>query len=139
MTALVAQRYDAAHTDALPLILGDSPAGRAHAARELTTFADDGSPVRELTSIKARSVRVDQEQLGRFWKGLVPDGAEVTADRFSAVPRIWLTDVWRRCWTAARGRSARRPPGTTVSGVTVSRSRSCTRARTLRTPTWPDA
>ncbi|GHB39065.1 peptidase [Streptomyces viridiviolaceus] len=90
VTALIAQRYDEAHTDALPLILGDSPAGKAPAARELTAFSDDGSPVRELTSIKARSVRVDQQQLGRFWESLVPDGTEVAADRVSTMPRIWL-------------------------------------------------
>ncbi|CAL9659505.1 S8 family serine peptidase [Streptomyces sp. enrichment culture] len=90
VTGLVAQRYDEAHTDALPLILGDSPAGKAPAGRELTAFSDDDSPVRELTSIKARSVRVDRQQLGRFWESLVPDGTEVPAGRVAALPRIWL-------------------------------------------------
>ncbi|MGW0581674.1 S8 family serine peptidase, partial [Streptomyces sp. NPDC002920] len=92
VTALVAQHYDEAHTDALPLIMGDTADGSGPAARELTSFADDGSQVRELRSLRARAVRVGQDRLDAFWKRFVPAGDELTATALSATPRMWLDE-----------------------------------------------
>ncbi|MET7648933.1 S8 family serine peptidase [Streptomyces sp. NPDC005426] len=90
VTALVAQHYDQAHTDALPLIMSGSVGAGKPSARELAAFADDGSPVRELRSIEARSVRVGQERLGQFWKRFAPDADAVTAGQVAATPHVWL-------------------------------------------------
>ncbi|WP_416986294.1 S8 family serine peptidase [Streptomyces sp. T028] len=90
VTALVAQRYDEAHTDALPLIVGQPAGVTASAVRGLTSLAQDGSPVRRLDSIDARSVRVADDDLGRFWKQLAPSGGEMNTAVASATPRVWL-------------------------------------------------
>ncbi|MGP4047928.1 S8 family peptidase [Streptomyces sp. 2A115] len=90
VSALLAQRYDEAHTDALPLIVAGSDGVAASAVRKLTGLAEDGSPVRRLDSIGARSVRVAEEDLGRFWKQLVPDTGSLNAARVTGTPRVWL-------------------------------------------------
>lgn len=90
VSALVAQRYDEAHSDALPLIVAGADGTAASAVRRLTGLAEDGSPVRRLDSIGARSVRVAEEDLGRFWKQLAPDGGPVSAARAADTPRVWL-------------------------------------------------
>lgn len=90
VSALLAQRYDEAHSDALPLIVAGADGTAASAVRRLTGLAEDGSPVRRLDSIGARSVRVAEEDLGRFWKQLAPDGGPVSAARAADTPRVWL-------------------------------------------------
>lgn len=94
VTALVAQRYDEAHTTALPLIVGGADGKAGAAVRRLTDFADEGSPTRRLASIDAQAVRVPRGDLGAFWKQLAPAGARAGAGMNSAavgaVPRIWL-------------------------------------------------
>ncbi|MFI6123353.1 S8 family serine peptidase [Streptomyces sp. NPDC051064] len=90
VTAIVAQHYDQAHADALPLIVSSSAGAERPSARDLAAFTDDGSPVRELESIDARAVRVGQEHLGEFWNRFAPDGDEVTASEVAASPRLWL-------------------------------------------------
>ncbi|AQU70438.1 LuxR C-terminal-related transcriptional regulator [Streptomyces niveus] len=67
VTALVAQRYDEAHAEGLPLIVAGADGFADAAVRRLTGFADDGSPTRRLDSIDARSVRVPSDDLGAFW------------------------------------------------------------------------
>ncbi|MFF3873130.1 S8 family serine peptidase [Streptomyces sp. NPDC001978] len=90
VTALLAQRYDEAHTDALPLIVGGTRGASAPQARALTALAADDSPVRTLGSIGARSVRVAQDDLGRFWKELTPASGQMRASALTATPHVWL-------------------------------------------------
>ncbi|SCE51378.1 PA domain-containing protein [Streptomyces sp. DvalAA-14] len=91
VTALVQQRYDEAHSAALPLIVGQ-PAGVTPAAvSRLTALAAPGDPVRDLQSIGARAIRVPATELGDFWQRLAPAGApSATARTATAVPRVWL-------------------------------------------------
>ncbi|WP_307545049.1 S8 family serine peptidase [Streptomyces sp. V3I8] len=88
--ALLAQRYDEAHSDALPLIVAGAEGAAGSAVRRLTGLAEDGSPVRRLDSIGARSVRVAGEDLGRFWKQLAPDEGRAGTARAAGTPRVWL-------------------------------------------------
>ncbi|MEU0952954.1 S8 family serine peptidase [Streptomyces niveus] len=90
VTALVAQRYDEAHAEGLPLIVAGADGVADAAVRRLTGFADDGSPTRRLDSIHARSVRVPSDDLGAFWKQLAPTGASLNAAAVTATPRVWL-------------------------------------------------
>ncbi|MFJ2241377.1 S8 family peptidase [Streptomyces sp. NPDC087859] len=87
VTALLAQGYDDAHTDTLPLIIGTTGPTAAHTADKLTALAEQDSPARELPSIHARSLHVAQDDLTRFWNQLTPDS---TAAKAAAVPRVWL-------------------------------------------------
>ncbi|GAA2598110.1 MULTISPECIES: S8 family peptidase [Streptomyces] len=88
VTALIAQRYDTAHTDALPLIVEQAPGVAASSVNALTELAHD-APVRELDSIDARAVRVGDDDLGRFWKQLVTS-AGPRAKAATGAPRVWL-------------------------------------------------
>ncbi|WP_314411896.1 S8 family peptidase [Streptomyces sp. DSM 40484] len=88
--ALLAQRYDEAHSDALPLIVAGGDGAAESAVRRLTSLAEDGSPVRRLDSIGARSVRVAEDDLGRFWKQLVPDKDTLDTARAAETPKVWL-------------------------------------------------
>ncbi|MGW6014975.1 S8 family serine peptidase [Streptomyces sp. NPDC055210] len=88
--ALLAQRYDEAHSDALPLIVAGAEGAAGSAVRRLTSLAEDGSPVRRLDSIGARSVRVAEDDLGRFWKQLAADEGTVNTARAAEAPRVWL-------------------------------------------------
>ncbi|GGJ49169.1 peptidase [Streptomyces brasiliensis] len=90
VTALLAQRYDEAHTDALPLIVGRTGSASAREVNALTALAGDGSPVRTLGSIDARALRVAPQDLGRFWKELAPADGQFKASSLSATPRVWL-------------------------------------------------
>ncbi len=88
VTTLLAQRYDDAHTDTLPLIVGTPrDAASARTAKQLAAYAEDDSPARELPSIDARSLHVAKDDLGRFWHRLAPAR---TGSRTAAVPRVWL-------------------------------------------------
>ncbi|MFG3060581.1 S8 family peptidase [Streptomyces sp. NPDC048231] len=101
VTALIAQGYDEAHGDALPLIVfsGPSRAGArvtAQAARTAEATADrlaalneSSAPARTLSSIGARSLRVSDGDLGTFWKTL-GSGAGSAAARAAVTPRIAL-------------------------------------------------
>ncbi|MGW0877097.1 S8 family peptidase [Streptomyces sp. NPDC002740] len=84
VTALAAQEYDTAHTDTLPLII--SGAGST-AQRRLTAYAADGNATRDLDSINALAVRVPGDDLGVFWKQLVPQSARLTAE---PIAHVWL-------------------------------------------------
>jgi subtilisin family serine protease len=88
VTALLAQGYDDARTDALPLILALPPGARASSLDPLAAFNDDTAPSHRLDSIGARSLRVADTDLGRFWKQLTPakDGFTTSA----ATPTVWL-------------------------------------------------
>ncbi|MGW7630053.1 S8 family serine peptidase [Streptomyces griseoincarnatus] len=88
VTALIAQGYHEAHTDALPLIVADGAGVPDTSLRRLTALAEEGSRVRRLETIDADAVRVPADDLGTFWKRLAPaaDGAA----RAAAVPRVWL-------------------------------------------------
>lgn len=87
VTSLLAQGYDTAHTDALPLIVGTSGTTAARTADKLRAFAEQGSPSRELPSIQARSLYVAEDALSRFWSQLASNDAQLKA---SSVPRVWL-------------------------------------------------
>ncbi|MGW9398849.1 S8 family serine peptidase [Streptomyces sp. NPDC055642] len=88
VTALIAQRYDEAHTDTLPLIVGDGAGVADSTLRRLTALAAEGTPTRRLETIDADAVRVPAKDLGAFWKRLAPGGGD--AARAAGVPRVWL-------------------------------------------------
>ncbi|RDD85308.1 S8 family serine peptidase [Streptomyces parvulus] len=87
VTALLAQRYDTAHIDALPLIIEQDGDVAASALEGLTDLAQDSS-VRRLDSIDARALRVEDDDLGRFWKELVAPGGQRATP--AGTPRVWL-------------------------------------------------
>ncbi|MEU6421279.1 S8 family peptidase [Streptomyces spiralis] len=90
VTALVAQGYDKAHTDTLPLIVAGPAKVAASAMRGLTALAAGDAPVRKLDSIDAQAMRVTNSDLGRFWRQLVPDAEKLRASEVAATPRVWL-------------------------------------------------
>ncbi|MGW6897474.1 S8 family serine peptidase [Streptomyces sp. NPDC054919] len=101
VTALIADGYDEAHTSTLPLIVSSAPsrvgarvssqAAKAAAATadRLVAFKSAATPARELESLDARSLRVADDDLGRFWKTLNP-GGKSDAARAAVAPRIAL-------------------------------------------------
>ncbi|MFG2481102.1 S8 family peptidase [Streptomyces fagopyri] len=101
VTALVAEGYDEAHTSALPLIVSSKPSangarGTARATQAAGNTADrlaalntSATPVRDLTSIDARSLRIADDDLGTFWKTL-NTGAASDAARAAVTPRVSL-------------------------------------------------
>ncbi|MFC8432380.1 S8 family serine peptidase [Streptomyces sp. NPDC057253] len=90
VSGLLAQRYDEAHSDALPLIVAGAEGATASAVQRLSSLAESGSPVRRLDSIGARSVRVGKEDLGRFWKQLASEERQPHAAATAGSPRVWL-------------------------------------------------
>ncbi|MFG2422740.1 S8 family serine peptidase [Streptomyces sp. NPDC048448] len=103
VTALITQGYDESHISALPLIVSSQPepsqagarisgqAAKAAAATagRLMAFNTDAMPARSLESIRARSVRVADRELGAFWKMLNPGGTSDAA-RAAVTPRVSL-------------------------------------------------
>ncbi|MET7857499.1 S8 family peptidase [Streptomyces sp. NPDC005318] len=101
VTALIAQGYDQDHAAALPLIVSsgatsDVARTTAKSERAAATVSDrlaalslSSAPARSLPSIGARSLRVADDDLGSFWKTLLP-GDTTGAARIAATPRIWL-------------------------------------------------
>ncbi|WP_399894835.1 S8 family peptidase [Streptomyces sp. BBFR51] len=89
VTALLAQQYDTAHIDALPLIVEQADGVAASSVNALTDLGQDAS-VRRLDSIDARAVRVEDADLGRFWKQLVSPGDGRRAQSGAGTPRVWL-------------------------------------------------
>ncbi|MCF1507175.1 S8 family serine peptidase [Streptomyces glomeratus] len=101
VTELIADGYDEAHASALPLIVSSAsaPGGAragAQAAKTAAATADRlmalnaaATPSRSLESIHARSLRVADDDLGRFWKTLDPGGSSDAA-RAAVTPRISL-------------------------------------------------
>lgn len=91
VTALVAQRYDEAHTDALPLIVEQGRGAAEATVHRLAGLAEDGSAARPLKSIGAQSLRVDGDDLGTFWKQLTSgSGTSRPGARAAATPKVWL-------------------------------------------------
>lgn len=97
VTALIAQGYDEAGTPALPLIVSPEPGGAAvgtaasrraaaTTADRLSAFDAGSGPERRLASIDATALRVDDDDLGAFWKTLRPSGTA----RLAQTPRVWL-------------------------------------------------
>ncbi|MET9581828.1 S8 family serine peptidase [Streptomyces sp. NPDC006539] len=101
VTALIADGYDEAHSSALPLIVSSDPsrvgarvssqAAKAAAATadRLVAFKAAATPARRLESLDARSLRVADDDLGRFWKTLNP-GGKSDAARAAVAPRVSL-------------------------------------------------
>ncbi|MFD4350168.1 S8 family serine peptidase [Streptomyces coelicoflavus] len=97
VTSLLAQGYDEAHSDTLPLIVGGAQSAQSAqgardeggaALRRLTALAADGTPTRHLETIGAEALRVPADDLGAFWKRLTPDPGKVSAA--ANAPRVWL-------------------------------------------------
>ncbi|MEU2264426.1 S8 family serine peptidase [Streptomyces sp. NPDC019645] len=90
---LIAQGYDEAHTDALPLIVS-APKGSARAAVKradaLAEFQEGSAEPRELPSIDAQALRVPDDDLAAFWKQLAPPAGAPVAGAAAATPKIWL-------------------------------------------------
>lgn len=101
VTALIADGYDEAHASMLPLIVSSEPsrigarvssqAAKAAAATadRLVAFKAAATPARKLESLDARSLRVADDDLGRFWKTLNP-GGKSDAARAAVAPRVSL-------------------------------------------------
>ncbi|MFB8773154.1 S8 family serine peptidase [Streptomyces broussonetiae] len=89
VTSLVDQRYDEAHTDVLPLIVEDADGVPDAILRRLTALADDEAPRRRLETIDAEAVRVPAEDLGAFWKRLVPAPGALSRTA-AGTPRVRL-------------------------------------------------
>ncbi|MFF4974183.1 S8 family peptidase [Streptomyces sp. NPDC001083] len=101
VTALIAQGYDESHASALPLIVSSGPtadgarstarATRAAAgtADRLAALGTSASPVRDLTSIGARSLSIADDDLATFWKTL-NTGATSDAARAAVTPKVSL-------------------------------------------------
>lgn len=93
VAALIAQGYDEAHTDALPLIVS-APKGSARAAAErvdrLAEFHEGSGEPRNLPSIDAQALRVADQDLASFWKQLAPSTDASVARAVAATPKIWL-------------------------------------------------
>ncbi|MFD7441782.1 S8 family serine peptidase [Streptomyces sp. NPDC059909] len=93
VAGLIAQGYDEAHADALPLIVS-APKGSARAAVKrvdaLAEFNDDSAEPRQLPSIGAQALRVADDDLTAFWKQLVPPAGASVASAAAATPKIWL-------------------------------------------------
>ncbi|MEU3184237.1 S8 family peptidase [Streptomyces sp. NPDC006923] len=89
VTELLAQGYDEAHTDALPLIVSQPAGEPASALDRLSALNEDSAPSHRLDSIHARSLRIDGDDLNSFWKQLVP-GPDSSTARAAATPKVWL-------------------------------------------------
>ncbi|KOV72593.1 peptidase S8 [Streptomyces sp. AS58] len=93
VAGLVAEGYDEAHTDALPLIVS-TPKGSARTAVKkvdtLVAFHDDSTRPRRLPSIDAQALRVGDRDLAAFWKELVPAAGASVASAVAATPKVWL-------------------------------------------------
>ncbi|RBM04863.1 S8 family serine peptidase [Streptomyces sp. PT12] len=90
VSGLIAQGYDAARSDALPLILTRPSGVSARAVDSLAELHDEGAPRRDLASIDATSVRIAADELDDFWAELVPEGERVGVAEAAATPRVWL-------------------------------------------------
>ncbi|MDN3027544.1 S8 family serine peptidase [Streptomyces sp. S.PB5] len=90
VSALIKQRYDEAHSDALPLIIGQSGGIPAAEVKKLSALTTNEAPARRLDSIDAQAVRVSADDLGRFWKQLASAGGTSGAARIAATPKVWL-------------------------------------------------
>ncbi|WP_446323515.1 S8 family peptidase [Actinacidiphila glaucinigra] len=101
VTNLIAQGYDEDRTSSLPLIVsagprsdnvkvsGKSAVAAAATADRIAAFNVTSAPQRRLDSIGARSLRVEEGELGAFWTTLNRGDANGAA-RVAATPRIWL-------------------------------------------------
>ncbi|MEU4091739.1 S8 family serine peptidase [Streptomyces sp. NPDC026673] len=93
VTGLIAQGYDEAHTDALPLIMS-APKGSARSAAKradaLADFHEGSAEPRRLPSIDAQALRVADQDLASFWKKLAPAAGASVASAAAGTPKIWL-------------------------------------------------
>ncbi|WP_351236922.1 S8 family serine peptidase [Streptomyces sp. NPDC002133] len=93
VTGLIAQGYDEAHTDALPLIMS-APKGSARSAVKradaLAEFHEGSGEPRQLPSIDAQALRVADDDLAAFWKKLAPAAGASVASAAAGTPKIWL-------------------------------------------------
>ncbi|MFJ4467821.1 S8 family serine peptidase [Streptomyces sp. NPDC089424] len=93
VAALIAEGYDTAHTDALPLIVSASQVSARAAAERADALAEfhegTGGP-RQLRSIDAQALRVADQDLAAFWKELAPAADASVARAVAATPKIWL-------------------------------------------------
>ncbi|MET8329439.1 S8 family serine peptidase [Streptomyces sp. NPDC005181] len=93
VTGLLAQGYDEAHTDALPLIVS-APKGAARAVVKrvdaLAEYHEGSAEPRHLPSIDAQALRVADQDLATFWKQLAPAAGASVASAAAGTPKIWL-------------------------------------------------
>lgn len=93
VAGLIAQGYDEAHTDALPMIVS-APKGSARAALQradaLAEFHEDSAEPLRLPSIDATALRVADQDLAAFWKKLVPPADASIASAAAGTPEIRL-------------------------------------------------
>ncbi|WP_351235098.1 S8 family serine peptidase [Streptomyces sp. NPDC002133] len=93
VAGLIAQGYDEAHAEALPLIVS-APKGSARAAVKrvdaLAEFHEGSGEPRQLSSIDAQALRVADDDLAAFWKQLAPAAGASVASAAAGTPKIWL-------------------------------------------------
>ncbi|MFF4083603.1 S8 family peptidase [Streptomyces sp. NPDC001777] len=90
VTGLLAQGYDEAHTDALPLIVSRPGGASVSALDSLSALNDDATPVRRLDSINARSLHIGNKDLGRFWQRLAHDSGKSPSALDATDATVWL-------------------------------------------------
>ncbi|MFF8917282.1 S8 family serine peptidase [Streptomyces sp. NPDC015032] len=90
VTGLLAQGYDEAHTDALPLIVSRPHGEPLSALGSLSALNDDSAPTRRLDSINARSLHIGDKDLGRFWKQLAHGSGKSPSILDATAATVWL-------------------------------------------------
>ncbi|MEK8105661.1 S8 family serine peptidase [Micromonospora sp. M12] len=135
VTELVADGYDDAHTDRLPLIVTLTEA----AARNRTRPAVDGAElVRPLDSVRGAALTRQRATADRFWTALTGGSTRRAGDTPpwpTASPRSGWTVGCTPTWPSPPRRSARRSCGPRATRPPVSTWRCSTRGRTPNTRT----
>ncbi|MER5755368.1 S8 family serine peptidase [Streptomyces sp. NPDC002088] len=102
VTRLVADGYDDAHLDRLPLIVTyeGKKAGAATLGRRADVLPGDVTGIRPLTSVNGVALAADRQDTGALWSGLTgtePDSAgagaaaaDPTAEFTGGVAKVWL-------------------------------------------------
>ncbi|WP_327365493.1 S8 family serine peptidase [Streptomyces sp. NBC_01217] len=90
VSELIAQGFDEAHTDSLPLIVSQAEGTSTAAVDALSALRKTSAPSYELRSIDARSLRVDASDLSRLWRQLAPTSGKLDEARIAATPKVWL-------------------------------------------------
>ncbi|MGW5564735.1 S8 family serine peptidase [Streptomyces tendae] len=98
VTRLVADGYDDAHLDHLPLIVtyGGAEAGAAALRRRADAIPGDHTGLRPLTSVNGVALAADRESGDALWKALTGPGSD-PASRSTATPpsfRGGVAEVW---------------------------------------------
>ncbi|MEV5490112.1 hypothetical protein AB0L47_19240 [Streptomyces bobili] len=92
VTRLVADGYDDAHLDRLPLIVTyeGKKAGAPTLGRRADALPGDVTGIRPLTSVNGVALAADREDSGALWSGLTGTDPDPTAEFTGGVAKVWL-------------------------------------------------